>query len=334
MLFRTFYLKLLTVVGLVGFNSAHADIVKRGAFDIGSGDTKITIADVDTDTNKIVKIHFQNYTTVPLRRDLASSADRTLSPEIQEHLIAVLQTYLKYPADQWFGIGTSVFRTATNGMEVLERIKFETGMTIHLASQYEEGEIGFQTAVAVSGLEEDQVIAWDSGSGSFQITAKHEGKMEMYGEEFAFISALEVLFTTIRQQSFDRPVTPNPVTKEEIERLAQIIQTEKLSPSPGWLAESDKTVVGFGGPSSLFAFGHIATGKERYTDKEVSETLDNWTGKTDGELLHFLEPHESIVGLTLLYSVMKHCGIKEVIYYPANGSCEGLLIMPAYWNKN
>lgn len=313
--------------------SVYGDIVKRAALDIGSGETKILIADVDTDTNKIEKIHFQSYAVIKLRNDLAASIDNTLSPEIQTQLISTLNHYktLDFSPDQWFGVGTSVFRTASNGQEVLDRVKAETGVTIYLASQVEEGEIGFQSAVAASGLDANQVIAWDSGGGSFQITTLDEDQLAMYGEEFAMVLATREVVSTIRGNIFDPKQSPNPMTKEEADQLASIIQHEKLPLVPEWLAQTDKKVVGFGGASSIFSSGYIATGKEVYTAVDVLEAIYKLTGKTDSELGMFPQPQEGIVGLTLLYSVMQHCGIGEVSYHKTNGACEGLLIIPRYW---
>ena len=58
---------------------------------------------------------------------------------------------MQYAPQEWFGVGTSVFRTAKNGLALLERVKAETGITISLVPQAVEGEIGFSSAVASSG---------------------------------------------------------------------------------------------------------------------------------------------------------------------------------------
>lgn len=325
----------LIVFSLIFITSVHADIVRRAAIDVGSAETKLTIADVDTETNKIIKVYYQDYKTVELRKDLATSHDGTLSKEIEMKLITALNDYktstAKFSPDQWFGVGTSVFRNAKNGQKFLEHIKTETGIKIHLAAQIEEGEIGFKSAVAASGLDTDQVIAWDSGSGSFQITTMNADQLEMYGAEFAFVPALEVLINTIRGETFYPDHTPNPITIDETHLLALIIQNEKLPPIPNWLALTDKKIVSFGGYTSIFSLGQIATGKETYTREELLDAIEKFAGKTDDQLTIFPVPQKAIVGLTLLYSVMNHCGINEMIYKRTNGGCEGLLIIPRYW---
>lgn len=312
-----------------------ADIVRRAAIDIGSGETKLTIADVDTQTNNIIEIHYQDFKAVELRRDLASSSDGNLSTQIEMRLVAVLNNFKSstenLSPEQWVGVGTSVFRKAKNGKEFLDRIYTQTGMKIYIASQAEEGEIGFMSAVASSGLEADNVIAWDSGNGSFQMTSMEGDNFQMYGAEFAFVPAMEVLISTLRSQTFYPEIAINPVTNEEVNLLSSIIQNEKLPLVPAWIAETSKKIVSFGSYTSIFSTGKIATGKESYTRAELYEAIQKFTGKTDAQLTIFPEPPKTIVGLTLLYSVMNHCAMDNMTFVSTNGLCEGLLIIPRFW---
>ena len=320
---------------LASFSPLQADIVRRAAIDIGSAETKLTIADVDTAAHKIMQIYYQEYRSVELRKDLAASQDGSLSLQIENRLIETLNNYktatVALMPKEWFGIGTAVFRKASNGQEILDRIKQATGISIHLATQAEEGQIGFQSAVATSGLAADQVIAWDSGSGSFQITTLNGEHIDMYGAEFALVPALEVLTTEIRGKTFNQENSPNPILFEEVDLLANIIQNEKLPPVPNWLTETQKTLVSFGGETSIFSMGQIATGKHKFTRDELWNAIKHVAGKPDEALSIFPEPHKTVVGLTLLYSVMNHCNINAMEYAKTNGGCEGLLIINNYW---
>lgn len=315
--------------------SVHADIERRAALDIGSAETKLTIADVDTEINKIVTIYFQDYKSVELRKYLASNSEGLLNKEIEDKLVTVLNNYKNAASelapDQWFGIGTSVFRNAKNGQEFLDSVQRQTGIKLHLASQSEEGEIGFKTAVAASGLDADQVIAWDSGNGSFQITIFNDGQPEIYGAEFAFVPALELLIKTIRGETFSTEDSPNPISMEEIISLSTIIQEEKLPPIPDWLKHTNKKIISFGGKTSMFLLGQIATGKEIYEREDIYNALQLYANKSDDQLGMFPEPHKAVVALTLLYSVMNYCSFNEMLFSKTNGSCEGLLIIPDYW---
>lgn len=326
-------------IGCISFPYLQADIIRRVAIDIGSAETKLTIADVDIDTHKIVKIYYQDYKSVELRKDLAASQDGRLSKRIENKLIDTLNSYKtltnSFMPIEWCGIGTAVFRKANNSQEFLERVRHSTGVPVHIATQTEEGEIGFQSAVAASGLDANQVIAWDSGAGSFQITTlNNDNDINMYGAEFAFVPALEVLIKEIRREEFNQESSPNPISIEEIELLALIIKNQKLPSIPNWLVETQKTIVSFGGETSIFFVGQIATGRQKFTKNELWNAIKEFAGKTDEELSIFPEPRKAIVGLTLLYSVMNHCNIKTMEYVRTNsGCCEGLLVIEKYWEK-
>lgn len=311
--------------------SLQGEIVKRAALDIGSGETKLTVADVDTSTHKVVKVHYQGYKYVELRNDLAESLDGCLSERVENKLIETLldfkETMTMYAPEQWSGFGTAALRKALNGKEFLERVHQATGISIHIVPQEEEGRIGFLSAVAASGLEPDQVIAWDSGSGSFQMTSEND----MYGVEFAFVPAWEVLVKEIRGEKFNQDVTPNPVSLDESQLLTQKIQDEKLTPAPRWLLETNKKIVTIGADRSIFRMGQIATGKTQFTRSELLEAIKAHAGKTDEQLFLFAEPHKVLVGLSLLHAVMNHCGFENMEFARVNGGCEGLMMLEEYW---
>jgi len=327
--------KLFYRVGLciLFVTSLNADVITRASVDIGSGETKLTVADVDTDLNQIVLIRYQNHQSVELKKNLAESSNGCLDKTIEDKLISTLKNMQAevslYAPKQWFGVGTSVFRTAKNGQDVLDRVKAETNISIQLVPQAVEGEIGFFSAVAASKLLPIDVIAWDSGAGSFQISTLIDGQIEVYGSEFAYVPALEALFA-IRGKPFSQNVSPNPVSLAEAYDLVMSIE-ECLPPVPQWLIEHNKHVITFGGQTSIFKIGMTATGRTTYTKSQVWEAILQLAGKTSAQLSNFAKPDEAVVALILLFSVMDHCAIDRVSYFDANGGCEGILIIPRFW---
>lgn len=335
-LFRKFTKLVLVLFYLLEIPSLQAEIVRRAAVDIGSGTTKLTIGDINTDTNQIVNILYQSIEPIELRRDLAANTDGYLSKNIEEQLISTFKEMKaktrQYTPQQWFGIGSSVFRTAKNGQQLLSRLKTDVDVTIRLVSHVEEGEIGFNSAVAASKMNPEQVISWDSGTGSFQIATLIEGNIEVYGSEFGGVPALEALFVN-RKQPFNQHLSPNPVTLIEASKLVKTI-IAKLPAIPQWLkTKENKKIVGIGGIRSIFSLAEIAIGKSSYTKDQVWEAISKLCGSTDEQLAQFPEPKDAIVELILLYSVMTHCDIDTLSYFPTNGSCEGLLIMPRFWKN-
>ncbi len=293
----------------------------------------MTIADVDTETNQIVNTLYQTVRSVKLGKDLTASSDGYLSQEIQKKLIDTLSVMktdtAEFASKQWFGIGTSVFRKAKNGLDLLGRIQKELDLTILLVPQIEEGEIGFFTAVAASKMNAEDVNAWDSGSASFQISTLTEGHIEMFGAEFAYDSTLEALFS-LREQLFSQNLSPNFLTIEEATKLAEMT-SKRLPLAPNWITDSHKKMIAIGENTSIFFLASVVAGQTTYTKNQVWEGILSLCDSGDECPCSFPEPGRAVVALVLLYSVMDHCGIDSVSYFLTNGGCEGILTMPRYW---
>lgn len=309
------------------------DLTRRATLDVGSGATKILVADVDRITNQITKIWHRNSKIVALRQDLHANQDERLSQEIENKLIQTIQEIQNDVKDlqpqEWAAVGTSVFRTAKNGEEFLKRVEEKTKIKIRLIPQSEEGEIGFITAVAACGKTRENVIAWDSGIGSFQMSASIDGEMTMYGSEFGFQSALELLFA-LRGKPATASISPNPVNPDEIPGFIESLK-EHLPPPPVWITNHQREVITFGDMGCIFSMGMIATGHSSFSKEEIMLAISRLANSTDAQLNMFPSPHKTMVGLCLLYAVMDHCKISETTFYQTNGSCEGMLIMPRFW---
>lgn len=309
-------------------------VLTRAVLEIGSGETKIMVADVDVITNKIVTIWHQGFKKISLKKDVASSSDNCLSSGIEQEVISTIlsmkEKVKQFRPVEWVAVGTSVFRTAKNGQEFLERVKQATNIEVRLLPQIEEAEIGFATAVEASGKSVKNTISWDSGSGSFQIASMENGKLEMYGAEFAFVPTLEALFA-IRNQPFNVN-SPNPTSLEEALKLIKAVRAN-LPSAPLWLANNNKNVFGIGGDAGdLFHIGSVAAGRTTYTKEELFEAILQACDKSDEQLRgKFVKPEKVIIALVLMYTIMDHCGIKEVTYCPTIGSCKGMLLTPRLW---
>ncbi len=72
---KNFCLFILFVIST--FAQINADVERRAAIDIGSGRTKVAIADIDTETNQIVQIVLDTSFPVPYQASLDKSADGT-----------------------------------------------------------------------------------------------------------------------------------------------------------------------------------------------------------------------------------------------------------------
>ena len=175
--------------------------VLRAAFDVGSGATKVTVAVVSPSDGAVVRILYSDQTELLLRHDLQETKATTGRDMLSDACVGrLLERLAFYAAEargagggddaedsvgavQMVGCATAVFRSAENGEEVLERVRSEIEIDVQMVSQELEGRLGFLTAKAVgpADVKAEELIAWDSGGGSFQITNKSGKVGEMVG---------------------------------------------------------------------------------------------------------------------------------------------------------
>lgn len=332
------------LIGLVflafswGNISISAETVKA-AFDVGSGQTKVTIAEVDETTGRPIRILFADETALLVGHDLKRSKDGNLSDEILTKLKTVLNDYrdiaIKLNAEDLAGVATAVFRESKNGADFIRSVREESGINLQLISQEEEGKIGFATAVAASGKSATQIIAWDSGGASFQISIEVDDQLFVYKGPWG-ASKVVAAMIEIQGKDFDQVQDPNPVKLEDAFALKDKIEKSLSHASLALrnkLLDPSIEVVAIGGHFSMFNIAVIATGSNLFTKEQIAQSIEDLVGSTTEELARqFPEAEMVLPRLTLIYAVMDHFGINKVKYTPTVGSTLGIFISPRFWS--
>ena len=324
----------LAVAALVGWKiSEHkTETITRAAVDVGSGGLKVTIAKVDPQSQKIDKILYSKEHSVPLKRDMQVGGHSEFSERIQtvalETLSRLQQETASYKPTEWQGIATAASRQAKNAQQMYDRIEEELGVKISIISQAEEGRLGFATAASVSGLPQEDLISFDSGSGSFQLTTLIDGELEVTEGQLGHIPSLELLMG-LRGEKLDLDSPLKPITLEEGDALVERLEKRLPSMTEAFkekLLDPNTKVIGIGNENFIFAMGAEAVGKNTYTKDELGQAIED-------QLNHKAKEMASgrVLGILLLYSIMDGMGIDQLTYRYANGSCEGLLVDSNYW---
>lgn len=308
---------------------------RRAAFDIGSGATKLMIADVrgTTVTNEL----FGQEIPVSFAVDWKQSSEGKLSYRIQEKGLDVLKGFiekcdeLKVPADARSAIATEVFRKAANGGEYLSKVR-KLGIPVKILTQEEEAAVGFMTGVAVQDGPADEVVCWDSGGASFQISSRSgKGGLQRYLGELGTGVVTHILVDSVQGKNFAAGEMPNPVKREDADKLIEELK-RKIPDAPAWLRNGRITALG--GPNSMFVVTSQALGQATYGPSDVRRALTATLGLEDSKLAAMpfcqganREPPAYVVPkICLLLAVMEHCDIKEVQVRSAIGSCPGMLV--------
>ncbi len=316
-------------------------IVRRAAFDIGSGQIKMQVSDVDLTTNKIVNVLLSDTCYVGLRENLAQSLDGRLSTDIQNKTVIAISKLLEKAApfhpEAVHAIATESLRLAKNSVDLVERIKNETGMAVTIVSQEEEGILGFISAISEAAVNPDKTVSLDLGGGSFQITAKSGNHYTVYQSKLGK-TPLKNALLKIQGKDGDPTLSPNPITKSQ---AAQAIQFTKdaIQDVPASLLQklNDPDVVVLGvGINPLWGMPQST----HFDTTQVLRELKCRLNLDDAaiRIKHSIpedrkEAYTHVVSnLILAYGVMEALNITKVHYVGTPGAnAVGTLLSPKYW---
>lgn len=167
---------------MVGVATLPAQTAARAAIDWGSGAIKINSSLIDLESQQIVgESLLSDYVLLDLTEDVANLG--SIGPEMAQKGMTILaglkEQTLAAAAEAGFsevefsGVATAAFRKASNGHELLDHVTQELGIPFQILSQEAEGRLGYLTAMALyPTVPRQSLVAYDSGNGSFQITAQ------------------------------------------------------------------------------------------------------------------------------------------------------------------
>jgi len=255
---------------------AKLSLERRAALDIGSGCTKLVVADVDVATGRCERVLTTQEVPVLYGVALRRAADGRLSEAVQaeglKELGRLVQEAKALGCQHFAAVATEAFRRAPNGGEFVSRVKKEVGLSIRIIDQSLEARLGFSTAAAVSDVSAWDLISWDCGGASYQLVTA--GADAAAGELSTHCGALGDAAATaalveLQGRSFAKTPSPNPVSLDEAEALVARLK-ERMPEPPAWLRGA-RGVVAIGGRNSMFALlaDMLRAGAEANTKEDL-----------------------------------------------------------------
>lgn len=327
--------KLILFLLFISFQ-LNADIERRAAIDIGSGGTKVAIADVDTETNQIIQIHLDTSFPVPYQASLDKSHDGTFDLETQALGLKTFKTIKElteqYQVQKIVAVATSAFRKANNSKEFVAKIKHETNIHVAIIPQREEGEIAYFSALASGEFNPNEAVVWDIGTGSLQMTTsnENEGLTVYMGEQMGSVAFKNYIIAALQENDLEEIDSPNPITEDDLKAADSYARAfgRKAYPLIKQKIKNTGSVIGIG---RLFFYSIRPHAAENgvITRSGLRKYIEESLNKTDEELndpFAFVDVSNCILTL----AIMKSLHIHE-IHPVETTSTKGLLIAPSYW---
>lgn len=310
----------------------------RAAIDIGSGATKLKVAKVDLDTQKIASVIYMEELPVEYQTHLENSPDQTFDPEVEAVGLKAMQHFKEvanqHGAQKIVGVATSAFRNARNAPEFVRKIEESTNIKVYVIDQELEGILGFNAASAVTSYSPDDIVVWDIGGGSLQFTAEWpDGQYHVYKGSVGSIPFKNDVMQRIQWKDPRMIASPNPMNEQEISQAithAELVARNVDCYVRARLQQMDTHVIAVG---SLFRFGiQELVGSPTVTQKTLKEKIYALKDKDDAALGNNPFSSIAVTNGIYVYGMMKALGINPVSIVDINNA-DGALLYAPFWQQ-
>lgn len=306
----------------------------RAVIDLGSGSTKMTMAEVKTCTNQIHILNTEISRAVPLEASKNNKGEISLAA--QDQAIQALRELKSEAESQARKMGYSSFELAVVGTHALRTAANREAFISHAAqfgfhlipiSQEQEGQAGF-IAVEKQPSLCTRFAVWDIGGGSAQIVERKEDHLVVHGLPIGAETTRKQLLR-FKQAAKNCPSTsesPNPIGVRNISKAKKEVQ--KHLPK---FSLTESCVIGIGSVHTKAVAAQIeknwnslascscgsqpdcAPLKDGYRKKDVECLIHQFSEKSDCDPA-IKGPYSAMAesNLIMILAFMEKYGIQEV----------------------
>ncbi|WP_341836328.1 exopolyphosphatase [Chitinophaga pollutisoli] len=284
--------------------------MKLAAIDIGSNAARLLITEASPKANGEMDFTKVNLVRVPLRLGMDVFATGTISPQRAESFVNTIKAYKLlldvYEVKYLKTAATSAMRDASNGAEILERVKRETGMEIKVISGQEEANYIYENHIAENLDKTRGYLYIDVGGGSTELTF-FNGNRLIFKESFNI--------GTIR-------LLQGKVSEDHWQQMKEFLRVHLKG-------YNQVVAIGSGGNiNKVFSLSKKKEGKPLTLDllKDYYKEFSSFTVEERIHLYNLREDRADVIvpALQIYVNVMRWTDIQE-IFVPKIGLADGLV---------
>jgi len=280
------------------------------AIDIGSNAARLLISDVIIGPQGNPEFIKAALVRAPLRLGFEVFDKGEIPPNKVEKIIKTMKSYKLlldvYEVKHVKTCATSAMRDATNGPEIIRKVKAETGIEIKIISGQEEASLIYENHIAENMTKEESYLYIDVGGGSTELTFFTDGKL-VFKESFN-IGTIRLLKNQVSEATWDE-------MKEFIKQKTK--------------GYHHVTAIGSGGNiNKIFSLSKRKEGKPLALDllRDYFKEFSNLSVNQRMTLYHLREDRADVIvpALLIYINVMRWADTEE-IYIPKIGLADGLI---------
>lgn len=284
--------------------------MKLAAIDIGSNAARLLISEASPKANGEMDFTKVNLVRVPLRLGIDVFATGTISEKRADSLVNTIKAYKLlldvYEVKYLKAAATSAMRDSTNGLQILERVKHETGIDIRVITGQEEASYIYENHVAENLDKTKSYLYIDVGGGSTELTL-FSGNRLVFKESFNI--------GTIR-------LMQNKVTEQHWQQMKDFLKSNLRG-------QNQVIAIGSGGNiNKIFSLSKRKEGKPLSLEllKDYYKEFSSFSVEERIHLYNLREDRADVIvpALQIYVNVMRWTDIME-IFVPKIGLADGLI---------
>ncbi len=284
--------------------------MRLAAIDIGSNAARLLITDVIVNSQGNTEFIKAALVRAPLRLGFEVFDKGEIPPAKVEKVIKTLKSYKLlldvYEVKHVKACATSAMRDASNGADIIRKVKAETGIEIKIISGQEEASLIYENHIADSMTRDESYLYIDVGGGSTELTFFSDGKL-IFKESFN-IGTIRLLKNQVNESLWDE-------MKEFIKQRTK--------------GYHHVTAIGSGGNiNKIFSLSKRKEGKPLSLDllRDYFKEFSNLSVAQRMTLYHLREDRADVIvpALLIYINVMRWTDTEE-IYVPKIGLADGLI---------
>lgn len=284
--------------------------MRLAAIDIGSNAARLLITEVTARNNGDPEFLKLNLVRVPLRLGFDVFETGFISQErismIMQTMIAYRHLINAYGVKNVIAAATSAMRDASNGKEIIRKVKQETGIDIEIITGDYEASLIYENHIAENMSREESYLYIDVGGGSTELTFFSDGKL-VYKRSFN-IGTIRLLKNMVTDETWDD-------MKDEIKTVTKGLK--------------HITAIGSGGNiNKVFSLSKRKEGKPLHIDtlRDYYKELSNFSLEERMHVYKLREDRADVIvpALQIYINVMRWAVCTD-IYVPKIGLADGLI---------
>lgn len=284
--------------------------MRLAAIDIGSNAARLLISDVIKGPQGNPEFIKAALVRAPLRLGFEVFDKGEIPLNKVEKIIKTMKSYKLlldvYEVKHVTACATSAMRDASNGAEIIRKVKAETGIEIRIISGQEEASLIYENHIAEGMTKEESYLYIDVGGGSTELTFFSDGKL-VFKESFN-IGTIRLLKNQVNESLWDEM---REFIKERTKGYHHV------------------TAIGSGGNiNKVFSLSKRKEGKPLTLDllRDYFKEFSNLSINQRMTLYHLREDRaDVIVPALLIYINVLRWADADVIYVPKIGLADGLI---------